>query len=133
MRHIPIKLGPLALLLTVISICMTTLGFLAFATARADWNLARKYADTVQSRYMLEAEGQRFLGTAAQALAEGRSPGELDGAKLDGDGIVWRTFEKDGFRLHAGIACEGGHLRVVNWRIQRDWEPEGDMDLWLTD
>ncbi len=133
MRHVPIKLGPLALLLTVISICMTVLGTLAFATARADWNLAQKYADTVQLRYMLEAEGQRFLGTAAQALAKGEDPGELDGAERDEDGIVWRTFEKGDFRLRVGMSDDGGHLCVVSWRIQRDWEPETDMDLWLTE
>lgn len=133
MRHVPIKLGPLALLLTVISICMTVLGTLAFTTARADWNLAQKYADTVQSRYTLEAQGQRFLRTAAQALEEGKDPGELDGAGKDEDGIVWRTFEKGEFSLQVGIACEDGRLRVVNWRIHRDWEPEGDMDLWLPD
>ena len=59
------------MLLTVISVCMTTLGILAFATARADWNMAQKYADTIQTRYALEAEGQRFLQTAARALREG--------------------------------------------------------------
>ena len=58
MRHVPIKLGPLAVLLTVISICMTTLGVLAFTTARADWSLAEEYADTVRVRYELEAEPQ---------------------------------------------------------------------------
>ena len=44
MKQVPIKLGPLALLLTVISICLTTLAILTFATARADWRLAEKHA-----------------------------------------------------------------------------------------
>ena len=61
MRKTPVKLGPLALLLTVISICLTTLAVLTFTTARADRSLAEKYADTVAVRYGLEAEGQRFL------------------------------------------------------------------------
>ena len=91
MRHIPIKLGPLAMLLTVISVCMTTLGILAFATARADWNMAQKYADTIQTRYALEAEGQRFLQTAALALREGKAPEELESAERDEAGTVWRT------------------------------------------
>ncbi len=131
MRHIPIKLGPLALLLTIISICMTTLGILAFATARADWSLAQKYADTVQTRYALEAEGQRFLQTASKALAEGNEPWELDSTERDDDGTVWRIFEEGEFSLRVGIVSESGHLRVVGWRIQKEWEPEGDMDLWM--
>lgn len=131
MRHIPIKLGPLALLLTVISICMTTLGVLAFATARADWNLAQKYADTVQTRYALEAEGQRFLQTAAKALEEGNAPESLDSTERDDDGTVWKTFQEGEFSLRVGVVDESGHLRVVNWRIQKEWEPEGDRNLWM--
>lgn len=69
MKHIPIKLGPLALLLTVISICMTVLGLLTFTTARGDLSLAEKYGDTVRLRYELEAEGQAFLGEAHRAIA----------------------------------------------------------------
>ena len=133
MRHIPIKLGPLALLLTVISVCMTTLGILAFATARADWNMAQKYADTIQTRYALEAEGQRFLQTAARALREGNAPEELESAERDDAGTVWRTFQEGEFMLKVGIVSEGGQLRVLSWRMQKEWEPEGDLTLWLDD
>ncbi len=133
MRHIPIKLGPLALLLTVISVCMTTLGILAFATARADWNMAQKYADTIQTRYALEAEGQRFLQAAARALEEGKAPEGLDGAERDEDGTVWRTFREGEFMLKVGIASQDGQLQVVGWRMQKEWEPEGDLNLWLDD
>ena len=130
MRHIPIKLGPLALLFTVISICMTTLGILSFATARADWNLAQKYADTVQTRYALEAEGQRFLQAAEEALKEEKALEELDSAERDDAGTVWRTFQEGEFRLRVGIVSEDGNLRVVSWRIQKEWAPEEDLNLW---
>ena len=58
MNQVPVKLGPLALLLTVISICLTTLAILTFSTARADWRLADRYAQTVTARYDLMNEGQ---------------------------------------------------------------------------
>ena len=58
----PIKLGPLALLLTVITICLTTLAILTLTTARADLRLAEKYADTVAARYELERMGQAIIG-----------------------------------------------------------------------
>ena len=61
MKDVPVKLGPLALLLTVISICMTVLAILAFTTARADLSLARTYAETVRERYSLEILGQQYL------------------------------------------------------------------------
>ena len=130
MTHIPIKLGPLAVLFAVISICMTTLGILAFTTARADFSLAEEYADTVRTRYELEAEGQRFLQTAAQSLQEGRGPETLENTETDEEGIVWRTFEKGEFGLRVGVAEESGTLRIVSWRLQKEWELDEDMNLW---
>ena len=56
MHQVPIKLGPLALLLTIISICLTTLSILTCTTSGADLRLAQKYAETVQTRYSLERE-----------------------------------------------------------------------------
>lgn len=130
MTHIPIKLGPLAVLFAVISICMTTLGILAFTTARADFSLAEEYADTVRTRYELEAEGQRFLQTAAQSLQEGMDLTMLENTETDEEGIAWRTFEKGEFGLRVGVMEESGTLRIVNWRLQKEWELDEDMNLW---
>ena len=48
MKELPIRLTPLALILTVISICMTVLAILTCATARADIHLAETYAETAE-------------------------------------------------------------------------------------
>lgn len=135
MRHIPIKLGPLALLLTVISICMTTLGILSFTTARADWSLAEKYSDTVRLRYELEAEGQAFLGEAGRALADGgggTALEELADTERDGDGVVRKVFTREEFTLTVGIVPEeDGGIRVVDWSIRKAWEPDEEIgSLW---
>ena len=85
MKHVPIKLGPLALLLAVISICLTTLALLNVSTAKADECLAEKFAETVQTRYALETEGQELL--------ERLYAGEEDGWERRGDGTLWRSVE----------------------------------------
>lgn len=131
MRHIPIRLGPLALLLTVISICMSTLGILAFTTARADFSLAEKYAATVEERYALEREGQRFLLEVSKTWKSGAGLGALDGIEEE-DGVYYRTFTNGGRNLIVGIIGEDSGIRVVEWRMQKDWEPEEGMgNLWL--
>lgn len=132
MRHIPIRLGPLALLLTVISICMATLGILSFTTARADLSMAEKYASTVQERYVLEKEGQDFLRQAGDALAGGNSLEGLAATETDEAGITHRVLEYNEVRLLVGIIPEGDKgFRIVEWRIQKDWEPKDSMgDLW---
>ena len=61
MKHVPVKLGPLALLLAVVAICLTILAILSFTTGQADLRLAQRYADTVSERYALEAEGQQYV------------------------------------------------------------------------
>ncbi len=113
--RMPVKLGPLALLLTVISICLTTMAILTFATARADRRLAEKYAATVRLRYELDQEGQSWL---RDVQAQTVSP--------DPDGTYETVLERDGSTLT--IRVEDG--AVVAWRHQRTWEEDLEWDLW---
>ena len=93
MKQVPIKLGPLALLLTVISICLTVLAILSFTTARADLRLAERYAATVTERYQLETAGQELLAELRDS-----DPGMLD-MERDADGVWWTDLEKNGAHL----------------------------------
>lgn len=133
MGHIPVRVGPLALLLTVISICMTTLGVLAFTTARADLRLAEQYADTVHIRYELEEQGQSFLRDAGEALENGAEWNAIPGTWRREDGALTWTAEREGYRLSVGIEPEEEKgFRVTCWTVQKDWEPEDGMgDIWL--
>lgn len=133
MRHIPFRLGPLAILLTVISICMTVLGILSFTTARADSRLAEKYAATVELRYELEAQGQFFLREVGEACACGAELSGLAGVETDESAVVRKTFEQGSFRLTVGIIPDGEMgFRVVEWIMGREWEPEESMgELWF--
>ena len=130
MKQVPIKLGPLALLLTVISICLTTLAILTFTTARADRRLAEKYAETVSTRYSLEIRGQEFLGEA-QAMAEDGSFEFLD--DLDRNGVYWETLEQVGSRLKIGVRQRGTDAEVLAWKHERLWEEDTSLNIWLGD
>ena len=130
MKQVPIKLGPLALLLTVISICLTTLAILTFTTARADRRLAEKYAETVSTRYSLEIRGQEFLGEA-QAMAENGSFEFLD--DLDRNGVYWETLEQGGSRLKIGVRQRGTDAEVLAWKHERLWEEDTSLNIWLGD
>lgn len=119
MKQIPVKLGPLALLLTVIAICMTTLALLTFTTARADASLAEKYADTVKTRYELEVEGREFVAG-------------LSDDPESAEGVIEKTFEKNGSLLHVSVEFDGeGNYRVLSWRHEKRWvENEEIGNLW---
>lgn len=126
MNEVPIKLGPLALLLTVISICMTALAILSFSTARADRSLAQKYGQTVRERYELEARGQKYLGETYDDLAQGVF------LMPDADGLLHQVIEEGNTSLSISLKPTGASgLSVESWRVERKWEEDTDMgNLW---
>ncbi len=127
MKQAPVKLGPLALILTVISICLTILAILSFTTARADLRLAEKYADNVRERYDLEREGQDYLAEVSRTL-EKEGAGALT---QDEDGIVRHYLYQGESTLDIGLAVEENGWRVVSWRQEQTWEPDLDIgNLW---
>ena len=120
MNKTPIKLGPLALLLTVVCMCLVTLSVLTFSTARADDVMSRRYEETAKIRQELEAKGQQFLFEADETLAEG--------------GTLSRTsvvYEKDGYSLTIKLEQTGGIYIVDTWKLEKEWEEADQVqDLW---
>lgn len=124
MKQPLIRLGPLALLLTVISICLTILAILTFTTARADIRLAERYAETVQARYSLEREGQEYLSRLNSGREAAPAP--------EGDGLLRADLESGGYLLHIILQDDGeGGYEPVSWREEKIWEPNETIDnLW---
>ena len=127
MKEIPVKLGPLALLLTVITILMTTLSVLVFTTARADRHLAESYADTVKIRYELQKEGETLVSEVIK-----KGAGALvndDRFVLQEDGCYRTTIEgREQFTLSIALS-ESGDIR--EWIIEKRWTEDKSLgDLW---
>ena len=131
MNEVPVKLGPLALLLTVISICLTTLAILTFSTAQADGRLAERYAGTVTARYALMNEGQAFLKDASDAVAEGLPLSSLPQAQPAGDGAVRYESEENGMQLIVTVREEDGALKTTEFLVTKEWSEDLDIgNLW---
>ncbi len=129
MQQIPIKLGPLALLLTVISICLTTLSILTFSTSSADMRLAQRYAETVRERYALEIQGQEFVAEASAQLAEGDTIW-LSDMKRRADGSYEHVLEDGSMQLTIGFRAGRDSLRVTAWQLIRSWEEDDSINVW---
>ena len=124
MKQVPIKLGPLALLLTVISICLTVLSILTFTTARADLRLAEKYAQTVSARYALEVEGQELLRELQDS-----DPALLDMTR-DASARWHADLERDGAHLRIAVEKAGDGWQVVEWRQEKEWQEDTSLNVW---
>ena len=126
MKHVPIRLGPLALLLAVISICLTILAILSFTTGQADMRLAERYAATVQERYALEAEGQEYVALVNRGSAPESGQEEISGQL---GSLVHETGELQlKFTLKKN---RNGSYDITAWKFIRDWEEDTSLDnIW---
>ncbi len=119
-----IRLGPLAVLLTVVAISLSTLAILTFSTARADKALAERFASSVKIRYELEKEGNRFIERLYSDPAVSSDPS----VTIEDDRMVY-TLSKEGYTLTITAAKDGGALS--KWQIRKEWEHEDRIDnLW---
>ena len=133
MKQIPIRLGPLALLLTVISICLTTLAILTFTTAGADMRLAERYAGTVKERYALEKEGQEFLAEIRETVSDPMDLYLIDDLDFTENGDAVKVLRQGDATLTITLRenDEGG-IDVVSWKQEKLWEEDDDtLGVWL--
>ena len=128
-----LRLGPIAVFLTVVAIILTTLATLTIATSRADAVLAERFATMTAIRYSLEKEGNEFLYEVTQKLENGTSLNSISDLNRTGDGMYEYKAEKDGYELKIRLAPEGSDsFSIEEWKITKIWnEEELSQDIWL--
>lgn len=134
MKHIPIRLGPIALLLTVITICLAVMAILTISTAGADLAQATKFAESTQIRCTLERAGQDFLREADDMLAGGGSLTDLPGTEASREGpagSVEKTMRNKGYQLTVRLEPEGkDDYRIGEWSLEKTWQQDQDLNVW---
>jgi len=132
MKQVPIKLGPVALLLTVITICLTVMAILTLTTAAADQAMANRFADSAQIRFSLEAEGQQFLQQADEQLSGGGELQDLPDVSTAGNSVE-KVFEQEGYQLTIRLRPEGdSDYTVTRWSLEKKWKEKETIDgLWM--
>ena len=123
-----IRLGPIAVFLTIIAAVLASLAMLTVATSRADAKLAERYASVTQLRYELEADGNRFVKAAEEFRAGAAAMPE--GSTQTENGLAY-TLEKDGYSLEIELTDNGAGYDVTVWKLRKLWEEDDPMeDLW---
>jgi len=123
MNKAPLRLGPAAILMLVITIALSSLAVLTVTTSRADLVMAQRLAQTVQIRYRLESKGYRLLEEVKE------DPGKLNTFdEISEEGIYVCHLNEEGYTLTIGLEPESLEIRI--WQIEKDWQPEAGYDLW---
>ena len=134
------RLGPIAVFLTIVAMVITTLALLTVATSNADRVMAGRFANITQTRYELEADGEKFIAAVAAGNAEGME-GVTAGSLTDAEGpdaaaggtVYSYVAEKDGYRLEveAGMPDAAGNVEIRKWKLNRIWNSSDPIDdIW---
>lgn len=128
-----IRLGPIAIFLTIVAIVLSTLAVLTAATAGADKVMAERFASVTQIRYELESEGEQYLQKIDGLAAEGKLTAEAAGAEKVLSGGLKKTITKSGYTLTIETTDPGesGKYEVTGWKITREWNAEDPFsNIW---
>ena len=111
------RLGPLAIFLAVVVMVITTMAVLTIATSNADRTMAKRFASVTQTRYQLEADGERFISEAVNGQA-----GSLEFyEELNGYSITVEITEPDA----------EGNYEVLKWKVSKLWNADDPVqDIW---
>ena len=130
-----IRLGPIAVFLAVVAVVLATLAVLTTATTNADKVLAERFAGVTQSRYALEAEGEKFLQKYDEQAKSGSiSAGSLGAEKADAG--YTKEIEKDGYTLKITVSepSAQGRYEVTEWKVTKDWNADDPyQNIWKGD
>lgn len=114
-----VKFSTLMIVMLIAVLSSLVLVVLAFSTARADMQVANKYASSVQEAYKLEGQGQSWLAETDQALVSGENP-------------AMETIIGDEEERHLEIALEAnnGSYTITKWSLKpRSIQKQGLSNL----
>ena len=120
-----VRLGPIAIFLTVVAIILSTLSILSVATTNADMVLAERFAAVTKERYALEAKGERFLKTLDEQAQSGRI--NEAGLSLEKTKNGYRRIimdEKYWLDMEVAGPDESRSFKITKWEIKKKWKED---------
>lgn len=136
MKRRQMRLGTVAVLFTVVVLCISVLAVLSVATVRADKAMAERYAQQVSERTDLENAGQRWLKEVDDALqTKGTALTQDDlpkGSSLDGGKISTvcvgntRTLT---IELELDFANSVPSYTILSWINTAQWEEDTQLEV----
>ena len=126
------RLGPIAIFLAVVVMVITTMALLTLATSGADMKMARRFASVTQTRYQLEADGERFISEVSSGSGFGADYA-ADPDISDEDGGFSFYEELNGYSITVSVSDPdaSGNCEVKNWKLSKLWNSDDPVNnIW---
>jgi hypothetical protein len=139
------NMGTPTLILIFMILCLVTFGMLSLSTAKSEWNLAQRNADSVTEYYRADKEGEAFYQKVLQAMNQTRKEeGDLPAFQSSlsrklGDyydlqtGIVsaqipMKRSQSLSIKLHVS-PDQSGKIGISQWKVIQTEDYEIDHSL----
>lgn len=119
------RVGSVAVLFTVVLLCVAIFAALTVTTALADEKTAQRYGQHVQQQYACENLGQQWLAQA-RAWQLGLAPLPEDTVQ-EADGSLSTCIISDSMELRIRLDGEGC---LRQWSCAAQWQPAEHWQLW---
>ena len=121
------QVGSIAVLFSVVALCVAVFALLTVVTAASDYRVSRQYGDHVQALYQCENRGQLWLAQVDAWLAgEGALP---EGAQVSGDRIETEIPEGS-LKLQIRLSITNAGYEIQRWSCTTQWQPAEQWNLW---
>ena len=145
-RNSGVRIGPITILVFVITLCIAVLATLAVTTARANSASTQRQIAFTNDVYVNETAAQTMLSLVDAAMISGASSVEaalpaIEAAaaatddvnatiEVEGD-LLKATFEtSSGRQLLVEVRLGEGTYRIEKWKTATNWKEDNTQQLW---
>lgn len=120
------RIGSVAVLFSIVILCVAIFSILTVVTALSDQKMADRYAQQITKTYTCLNFGEVWLARA-DAYLQGEGP--LPEDTREEDGILTTEIHFDGTVLLAQVRRSPEGLQILRWDLTNQWQPEQSWTL----
>lgn len=123
------NMGTPTLILIFMILCLVTFGMLSLSTAKSEWNLAQRNADSVTEYYRADKEGEAFYQMVLQSSLSGKPGDNYDSQTgIISTQIPMKRSQSLSIELHVSPE-QSGKIEVAQWKVIQTEDYEIDHSL----
>ena len=127
MRKKRFQVGSVAVLFSVVLLCVAVFAVLTVLTASSDMRLSRQYGEHVRSQYACENLGQQWLSEIDGWIAgKNALP---DGTKVNGNSVQTEIIKETSV-LNIRLTLSGAGYELDRWSCTTQWQPDEGLKVW---